>query len=381
MAHSRLNKKLISMGTILILALLLQITFVAAEDFPRLTHLSWQNDPSTTMTIMWRSEPGAEGSVEYGKNFEYTQSVQSEIHSYTYGRTKIYWHIVELTGLEPGTTYHYRLRTSEPWTSEDYTLKTAPVKGDHKTPFKFAVLCDVQGGYGTFEQVLKKVKKENVDLILYLGDFTTSSSQMEYDRWFECGKDIFSEVPMMSVRGNVDGVNYLNQFTFPGNERWFSLDYGNIHFVFLSTMTESEVAEQRPWLLNDLQQNNNTWTIAMAHKPAFGSGAQNGPEQYIVDHWVDLFEEHGVELYLNGHEHSYERTWPLKEGAINEQGVVYITNGCAGDEYYPAVRTWLTAQAEGAQCYMVFTVQGSEIEGITKRIKDGSELDKFTISK
>ncbi len=168
------------------------------------------------------------------------------------------------------------------------------------------MLCDVQGGYDNFEKALKEVKKENTDFLLYLGDFTASEAQMEYDLWFESGKEIFSEIPMMSVRGNVDkDPIYLEQFSFPGNERWFSIDYGNVHFLFLSTMTEAEAAEQRHWLLKDLRENNNTWTIALGHKPIFGSGAQ-WSRLYLVDHWVDVFEDYGVVLYLNGHEHSYE---------------------------------------------------------------------------
>jgi len=381
MTNYRVKRKFTAVGIMFLLTSLLQFTFVAAEDFPRLIHLSWQNDPSTTMTIMWRSEPGAEGIVEYGKSPEHTKSVESETHRYRFGRTEVCWHTAEMTGLEPNTIYHYRLKTSEPWESEDYTFKTAPVKGEQKTSFKFVTLNDVQGSYETFEKAVQMVKKENVDLILYLGDFTRSGSQPEWDLWFKCGKEIFREVPLMSVRGNVDGTLYLDQFAFPGNERWFSIDYGNVHFVFLSTMTEGEVAEQRPWLLNDLQENNNTWTIAMAHKAAFGSAAQNGPEQYIVDHWVDVFENYGVDLYLNGHEHSYERTWPLKGGEINEDGIIYITNSSAGDEFYPAVRTWLTAKAKGAPSYMIFTVQGSQIEGVAKSIEDGSKLDEFVILK
>jgi hypothetical protein len=351
---------------------------MATEAAPRLIHLSWQNDPATTMTIMWRSEPGAEGTVEYGENLDYAKSAQSETHSYRYGRTQVCWHTAEITGLTPGTTYNYRLKTSEPWQSENFTFKTAPAKGD-ETPFKFAVLSDVQGGYENFKLAVEKVKEENIDFILYLGDFTKSSSQEEYDLWLATGEELFRELPMMSVRGNVDISNYLEQFAFPGNERWFSIDYGNVHFVFLSTMLESEVIEQRPWLLGDLQGNDNPWTIAMAHKPAFGSSSQNGPEQYIVDHWVDLFEDYGVNLYLNGHEHSYERTLPLKGGEVHEEGITYITNSCAGDEFYPAVRTWLTARAEGAPCYMVFTVQGAKIEGVAKAILDDSILDEFDL--
>ncbi len=370
------KKRLIVVAALLALTLFFSFTVVAAEDFPRLIHLSWQNDPASTMTIMWRSEPEAEGIVEYGEDF--AQSVQSEPFRYRFGRTQVCWQIAEITDLEPNSTYHYRLKTSEPWESEEYSFKTAPAKGE-ETSFKFVIFSDVQGGYEAFQQAAPKIKAENADILLYLGDFTRSSSQEEYDLWLESGATIFTDVPLMSVRGNVDGPNYLDQFAFPGNERWFSLDYGNVHFLFLSTMLEDEVIEQRPWLLNDLKENDNPWVIAMAHKPAFGSGSQNGPEQYIVDNWVDLFEEYGVALYLNGHEHSYERTFPLKGGEIDEKGITYITTSSTGDEFYPAVRTWLTAQAEGEPCYMVFTVEGSVIHGIAKGTLDDSILDEFEL--
>lgn len=377
---SRFYKKLSIFGSVVILALLLQSTFSVAKELSRAIHLSWQNDPTTTMTVMWRSEPGVEGSVEYGKDSEYTHSIKSEINSYKFGRTEVCWHTVEITGLKPNTTYNYRLKTSEPWESEGFTFKTAPIKGDANTRFKFIAICDVQGGYDNFEKSLQEIKKEDPDLLLYLGDFTTSGSQMEYDRWFKCGESIFTEIPLMSVRGNVDtDPIYLEQFSFPGNERWYSIDYGNVHFVFLSTMTEAEAAEQRPWLLKNLRENNNSWTIAMGHKPVFGSGAQNGPELYLVDNWADIFEDYGVDLYLNGHEHSYERTWPLKEGKIDRKGVIYITNGSVGNEFYPAVETWLTAKAEGVLCYTVFTVEGSKIKGIVKHFEDGSVVDEFEL--
>jgi len=379
MKGNSLNKKNITITILILLMLVLNFTVIAANDLNRAIHLSWQNDPATTMTVMWRSEPGAEGTLEYGIDSNYAHSLESEINSYKFGRTEVCWHTAEITGLEPNTIYHYKLNTSEPWQSEDHTFKTALAKGDGKS-FKFVTFCDVQGGYDNFEKALREIKKENPDLLLYLGDFTTSGTQIEYDRWFECGEDIFAEVPLMSVRGNVDSDPiYLEQFAFPGNKRWFSIDYGNVHFVFLSTMTEAEAAEQRPWLLKDLRENNNTWTIAMGHKPVFGSAAQNGPELYLVDNWADLFEDYGVDLYLNGHEHSYERTWPLKEGKIDREGVIYITNGSVGNEYYPAVETWLTAKAVGELCYTVFTVEGSQIKGIVKQFEDGSILDEFNL--
>jgi len=383
MKNYPLNKKIIFIGAILILILGVQFTFVAAEDFPRAVHLSWQNDPSTTMTIMWRSLTGAEGILEYGKNPEYTNSAESETHSYRFGRTEVYWHTAEITGLEPYTTYHYRVKTSEPWESEDYTFRTAPVKGDQEIPFRFAVMCDAQGGYDNQRKAFEMVKEENVDFILYLGDFTDTGNQEEWDIWFKTGEGVLSEVPLMSVHGNHEGdrITYWEQVALPGNERWFSFDYGNTHLVFLLTLTQNFALEQRPWIIEDLQENNNTWTIAMGHKPIY-SAVINKPEyQFLRDYWLDVFEISGVDLYFAGHNHCYERTHPIKNGSINEKGIIHIVHGPSGDKFYSCEDRWWTAVIEpNTPMYSIYSVDESQIKGVAKRL-DGSLVDEFIISK
>jgi|SRR5690554_837214 len=383
MKHNRLNKKMIFIGVILILTLLLQFTFVAAEEYSRSIHLSWQNDPSTTMTIMWRSEPGTEGIVEYGKKPDYTNSVESETHSYRYGRTEIYWHTAELTGLEPYTTYHYRVRISEPWESEDYTFRTAPVKGDQEIPFRFAVMCDAQGGYDNQRKAFEMVKEENVDFILYLGDFTDTGNQEEWDIWFKTGEGVLSEVPLMSVHGNHEGdqKTYWEQFALPGNERWFSIDYGNTHLVFLLTITDTYALEQRSWIIEDLQENDNSWTIVMGHKAIYSAAPNHGCCQYLIDHWVDVFEKYGVDLYFGAHNHCYERTWSIKEGEINSEGITYIVHGPSGDKFYPGESEWWTAAIKpNIPMYSIYSVDEYQIKGEAKSL-DGSVVDEFIISK
>lgn len=162
---SKVRKLSITAGVV-ILTLLLHLTIVAAADFPRAIHLSWQSDPATTMTIMWRSASEATGAVDYGRSSDYTHSAASETHNYRYGRTHVYWHTVEITDLEPNTTYHYRIRTSEPWESEDYTFKTGIPQGE-ESPFRFAVMTDSQGGYSNQAIAFEMVKAENVDFILF----------------------------------------------------------------------------------------------------------------------------------------------------------------------------------------------------------------------
>lgn len=366
--------------TLLLLILLAQFTTVSAQSFPRAIHLSWQGDPATTMTLMWRSEPGAEGIVEYGRDATYAHSVGSTTHNYRYGRTEVYWHTAEITGLEPNTTYHYRLRTTEPWESEEYTFKTAIIKGD-ATPFTFAVMSDAQGGYDIQREVFAKVKEENVDFILYLGDFTDTGNQQEWDVWFGTGEGVLSELPLMSVLGNHEGdqITYWEQFALPGNERWYSMDYGNTHFVFLNSNIQSEAAEQRPWLLNDLQKNDSTWTLAMGHHPMYSAVTRKPEYQFLRDLWLDIMEEYGVNLYFSGHNHCYERTWPIKDGAVDSDGIVHIVHGPAGDKFYSVEEEWWSRVLEpDTSMYSIYSVDSMQIKVTAKRV-DGSIVDEFVV--
>ena len=47
-------------------------------------------------------------------------------------------------------------------------------------------------------------------------------------------------------------------------------------------------------------------------------------------HWVPLFEKHNVDCVLEHHDHTFKRTRPLKEGLINDNGIVYLGDGSWG---------------------------------------------------
>ncbi|MCK9525995.1 MAG: metallophosphoesterase family protein [Limnochordia bacterium] len=378
----RLNRhrKLLTIGSLVLVTILLQVSFAAAEDFPRGLHLSWQNDPATTMTLMWRSEPGAEGVVEYGVSSEYTHSVDSETHGYRYGRTDIFWHTVEITGLEPNTTYHYRVKTSEPWTSEDYTFKTGILYGED-TFFRVAVITDAHGGYDRQKEAFAMIKDEDVDFIIGLGDFTDTGNQVEWDLWFASGEGVLSGIPLMAVHGNHEGNQgtYWDQFAFPGNERWFSMNYGNTHFVFLMAASEPLALEQVPWLLEDLQSNDSAWTIAMGHIPIYSSGLNHGSSPYLIQHWAGIFDEYGVSLYLAGHNHCYERSLPIKADKLDPEGVIYMTHGPVGDKLYSVGNEWWSATTlEGFSMYSIYSFEGSRIRGTAKTL-DGTVVDEFVL--
>jgi hypothetical protein len=112
----------------------------------------------------------------------------------------------------------------------------------------------------------------------------------------------------------------------------YSFDYGNAHFVFLDSnphlfnaQVESNVPTYagplrtfsaypgvlRKWLIEDLDGSPQPWKIVVFHHASFSSGNAT-LRNFQMRQIAQLLEEHGVSLVLNGHEHNYQRTRPLR---------------------------------------------------------------------
>ena len=168
----------------------------------------------------------------------------------------------------------------------------------------------------------------------------------------------------------------------------YSFDYGNVHFVFLEAnphvfggqldgtanyLTAPQAFSAYPsvlreWLINDLDSSSLTWKIVVFHQPAFSSG--NATVRNFQMRGVAKFmEDHGVNLVFNGHEHNYQRTFPLRaeagvaaapspagpaavdidtsfDGATQTvpDGVLYLVEGAAGT----AISTTASCNRAGA---------------------------------
>jgi 3',5'-cyclic AMP phosphodiesterase CpdA len=55
------------------------------------------------------------------------------------------------------------------------------------------------------------------------------------------------------------------------------------------------------------------WIIVQMHQDAMSSSQHgNGCDKGIRDAWLPLFDRYGVDLVLCGHDHAYERSWPVR---------------------------------------------------------------------
>jgi len=119
-----------------------------------------------------------------------------------------------------------------------------------------------------------------------------------------------------------NGAAYFDFFELPGNERYFELDKGPVHFVFLDSDTAREVDGTSPgstqglWAQAALSASAAPFQFVVFHHPAYTSGGRTAEMDWPYKAW-------GADVVLTGHVHNYER---LRSAA----GLQYFVNGQGG---------------------------------------------------
>jgi 3',5'-cyclic AMP phosphodiesterase CpdA len=232
--------------------------------------------------------------------------------------------------------------------------------------------------------------------IIHNGDLTEEpEDETAWDAFFRTAQKWLKRIPLMPVTGNHDEVDgkadrYTSHFYLPDNGAKgsipgtsYSFDYGTAHITVLNT--ESNLDKQTEWLRQDLAGTNKPWKIVAMHRGAYG-----GNTYKKVEKWVAVLDEFQVDLVLQGHNHEYSRSYPLRngkktgdgEGVIaNRQGTVYVVTNTSGpkfnkkkdDQFYHKVHI----QNE-LQMYAGITIEGDALTYQAYDVK-GKKLDEFVL--
>ncbi len=186
----------------------------------------------------------------------------------------------------------------------------------------------------------------NLEFILHSGDLVNQGGdQREWDLYFEDIENATSNnVSIYSAIGNheiyaIEGPNdedfstYMDNVDLPGNERFYSFDFGKIHFIVINTEEEWNgqfdiTTEQKDWIIGDLTNNTLEFTVAVFHRPCYSvrSTSRQAEAKLIRQVLQPIFIEYGVDIVFVGHDHQYYRTF--------RDGVMHITTGGAGAPLY-----------------------------------------------
>jgi hypothetical protein len=301
-------------------------------------------------------------------------------------------------------TYYFICGGDNGGWSGEHSFRTAP---DNSMSFRFVAGGDSRSGGGDWpigrDSVSREMAKFNPSFVLYVGDFVRQGNdQSEWDSWFAAEQIYWVDndnliIPIIPCFGNHDvsgdgGITYLGRFslpTFPVDEKWYSLDWGpNLHITVLDTET-SVSGEQTDWLRQDLAEHENyLWKVVLFHQPPFSDGP-DGFNNSVRRYWVPLFDNYHDDLSISGHNHLYERTYPINYTISEntpmtspENGTIYVVSGGWGAPLYSGSPSWFAAV--GPITKFSFTLVDISENGMLnlKAIdKDGNLLDEFSIQK
>jgi len=338
--------------SVLLLALLAAPPFLpAAPTILRGPYL--QSATPTSLVVRWRTDTTEASVVSYGtERGKLTQNSKSE----GVGTE----HIVQLSGLQPATTYYYSVgpvavapaAAEKKSSGEDapgragvYSFTTPPPAGPAK-PTRVWVLGD-PGTKGSVQAAVRDVYvkytgRRATDLWLMLGDNAyPDGTDADYQKAvFEMYPQMLRTSPLWPALGNHDAKSansitqsgvYYDIFTLPtrgqaggvmsGTEAYYSFDYANIHFVCLDSHDSDRSAggAMMQWLKADLAATQRDWIVAFFHHPTYTKGTHDsdkdndsaGRMNDMRAIFLPVLEQAGVDLVLTGHSHVYERSWLL----------------------------------------------------------------------
>jgi 3',5'-cyclic AMP phosphodiesterase CpdA len=264
--------------------------------------------------------------------------------------------------------------------SERLGFRTAPAPETGAT-VRFLAFGDSGGGGSDQAALRDQMATVPFDFMIHTGDIAyAGGTRAAFEQnFFKPYADYLKFFPMFPASGNHeydsdDAAPFREAFVLPENggpdgvERWYSFDWGDVHFAMLDTERTGPV--QAAWLDADLAASERPWTVVVGHRPPFSSG-EHGSDGNFRTHFVPILEKHAVPLVLNGHDHHYERTTP-------QNGVTYVVTGGGGIGVRPAGSSSFTAFSLPVIHFVYVTISGNElalhaIDGV------GHEFDSLVI--
>jgi hypothetical protein len=342
---------------------------------PEQVHLQFGADAATQVAVSWAAPAAvARPRLRVGPaDGQPGTQVDADERVYTdalTGETVFSYH-ARIGSLEPGTRYAYEvLHDGSAPVPGTFTTgprgRSGPLRftsfGDHAIP---APVGDGSGPHSpNAGYVVTAVERLEPLFHLLNGDLCyANSSDQPVATWTSYFANITCSArhrPWMPTPGNHENetgngpqgyLSYQTRFDLPGNGtpafsgNWYAFTVGSVRIVALnnddvclqdggfSSLRRDNVPGyrangfdpyisaysgglQRRWLERELsaarQDEDIDWIVVFMHQVAMSSAHFNGADLGIRQQWLPLFDKYGVDLVLAGHEHHFERSFPVR---------------------------------------------------------------------
>jgi len=266
--------------------------------------------------ITWVTNLPSDTRVQWGE----TEELGNEK---VIGESRLY-HMAVIQALAEGSKYHYRIGSGGRWGPIANFTTIAPPDGELE--LKFAIAADphvdvdgrnnINGNMmGDGPRLLRSLVEDlndepDLDFLVITGDLT-SGAEEDFEEFSTIMSDL--GIPWYAVSGNTDK-------TYEGWEGWYanatgsqdlyySFDAGGYHFVILDSSVRGKLIgefdeEQMKWLEDDLNANEDRYTLVFMHHMADRTDEIYGLEQTSQDRLLSILSGRTQVLSISsGHIH------------------------------------------------------------------------------
>ncbi len=361
--------------------------------------LTWTEDPSTGFSVTWRTDKSVRkafaeivAAVDDPGLEKKAQRVNASSEAYETDQGGASGHRVTFRALMPDTLYAYRVGDGVNW-SEWNQLRTAGARPD---PITFVYFGDVQAKiHSVWSRVVRQAYSMAPDarFMVFAGDLINRRGvDREWGEWYEAGGWIYRQVPSFPVPGNHEygsvkqlPPNWHSQFTLPANGvaglegTNYYIDIQGLRMIALNSNLKQK--EQAEWLDHLLANNPNRWTAVVFHHPIYSTKrGRDNPE--LRELWQPVFDKYGVDLVLQGHDHTYGRTNLQTSGKVRSAraGTIYVVSMSGAKMYELGDAKVFARTAEDTQLFQIVRIQGDTLR-FECRTATGALYDAFMLRK
>jgi hypothetical protein len=277
-----------------------------------------------------------------------------------------------ITGLAENTSYVYRVGSDADGWSETNTITTKDFSGDFDFLFvgdpqigaSGNVPADQAGWTDTLDVALKSYPES--ELLFSAGDQVERAGNEEHYAAF-LAPDALADMPLVPVNGNHDvgSKAYEQHYTVPnldptagpatsptssGGDYWFM--HKDVLFVVLNSNNRDTASHQAFMEKVVAEQGDKAaWKVLAFHHSIYSVAAHTNDTDILERRKTlpAVISDLDFDLVLQGHDHSYTRTYLIKDGAIADSTevagqsevsagdgeVLYVTaNSASGSKYY-----------------------------------------------
>jgi predicted phosphodiesterase len=344
-------------------------------------------DPTTSAAFTWETtDQDTNAEVKIGTS---PTSLTQTYTGYVWtapkglGSSTTNFHEVHVCGLTPDTVYYYQVgggvAGSQVW-SATQSFSTMPASGN----VTIGIFSDARDTVSTWQAVHVRMKAAGIPMSLIPGDVVDIGADEDlYQQWlseiwqYPSGSSTFltlGQQYIIPINGNHENdapASFAN-WAVPGDgpyaRTYNSFTVGSVHFIMIddeqiaAAGSTAETQAQLAWIGQDLaaanaDRANHPFIVALSHRGLFSTSLHEADSDVLAARaaLAPLYDQYNVDLAINGHDHEYERTYPITSGsspsgaptypAPTGKGTTYVICAGAGADPYAVGTTAVSYRA------------------------------------